>query len=72
MDSRTPLKRILESEGRKQTWLARTTGIAKADVNRIANRGMHPTEDEAQRIAAALGRQVCEVFPDLFPDECAA
>lgn len=69
MDSRTPLKRILEDEGRRQSWLARITGIDQADISRMANRGMHPSQDEAQRIAAALGRQVSELWPDL---ECAA
>jgi len=71
MDSRTTLKHILLSEGRTQAWLARVTGIDPADLSRIANRGMHPTEDEAKRIAAELGRQVDEVFPELT-DECAA
>lgn len=63
MDSRTPLKRILEDEGRRQSWLARTTGIDQADISRMANRGMHPSQDEAQRIADALGRQVSELWP---------
>ena len=69
MDSGTTLRNILLSEGRTQAWLARVTGIARADLNRMVNRGMHPTHDEAEAICRALGRQVSEVFPDL---ECAA
>jgi plasmid maintenance system antidote protein VapI len=72
MDSRTPLKRLMEDEGRRQNWLARATGIAEADISRMASRGMHPTQDEAQRIADALGRQVPEVFPNLVPVRDAA
>jgi len=68
----TALKRILMDEGRRQTWLAEVTGIERSDLNRMVNRGMEPTREEATAIAAALGRTVDEVFPGLCNDECAA
>ena len=67
----TPLKQILESEGRKLTWLADQVGVQKSDVWRWVH-GLHrPVEATQQRIADALGRHVDDVFPP-EPDREAA
>lgn len=65
MERMTPFKRVLRDEGRRQDWLAERTGISQADISRMAVRGMRPTEDQAQRIAEALGRDLSELFPEL-------
>jgi hypothetical protein len=57
----TPLKAILLAEGRSQTWLSKATGIDRPTVCRIAN-GLHTTEGNREKIAAALGREVSDVF----------
>lgn len=59
----TRLAQILGSEGRTQAWLARVAEIdgGRQRVNLIVH-GLIPTEDEAARIAGALGRELDEVF----------
>lgn len=57
----TPLKRILDEEGRKQRWLARRTGIDESRMSNIVH-GRIPSDDEARAIAEALGRD--DVFPE--------
>lgn len=59
--TQTPLKRLLEDEGRKQTWLSERTGIEVSRLSRIVN-GLHPRDDEAQAIATTLRRDVAELF----------
>lgn len=52
----TPLKRILEAEGRSQTWLARTIGVKRQQVWMWVN-GIHvPVEPTREAIADALCR----------------
>lgn len=63
----SPLKRIMLAEGRRQTWLAEQIGKDPADVNRIINRGLIPTEATQRAIAEALDRTVDELWPDLTP-----
>ena len=63
MPQPTPLKRILLDEGRRQSWLAERTGIDQATLSRIVN-GLHPSEANAQKIAANLGRQIEDLWPD--------
>lgn len=58
----TPLKTVLTEEGRKQSWLSERTGIEKSRLSYIVN-GLHPRDDEAAAIAAALGRQINELWP---------
>lgn len=58
----TRLAEILALEGRKQSWLAEQAGVHPSDLNRIVNGRMNATEVERSRIAAALGRQVADVF----------
>lgn len=73
----TPLKRILDDEGRRQTWLAARLSeilkrpIDRSEVNRWVN-GVHiPEKATRDAIAEALGRTVDELFPPQ-PDERAA
>ncbi len=58
----TPLARVLEEEGRKQSWLAERTGIDRGMLNRYVH-GLHCPQDRQQAIAEALGRTVDELFP---------
>jgi transcriptional regulator with XRE-family HTH domain len=51
------------AEGRRQSWLAREVGIDQADLSRIANRGLIPSDEVQQKIAEALGRTVDELWP---------
>jgi lambda repressor-like predicted transcriptional regulator len=65
MANLSPLKRILQAEGRRQTWLAAQVGIDPADLNRIVNRGLIPNEKTRLAIAAALVRDPSELWPEL-------
>lgn len=58
----TPLKAILIDEGRKQSWLAKRTGIAPSTINQIVH-GLPPSDSQAAAIAAVLGRHVDELWP---------
>ena len=62
MQTVTPLKRILTSEGRTQSWLAREIGMDPAKLNRIVN-GLHADVDTRRQIASQRGRKIEEVFP---------
>lgn len=59
----TPIKRILEEEGRSQRWLAERAGIHESWMSLIVNRGWKPSEDDAQKIADVLGRDINELWP---------
>lgn len=67
----TPLKRVLQSEGRKQSWLAEQVGIDQPTLSRIVN-GLHCDEGTRQKISAALGREVCDLWPTADADELEA
>lgn len=59
----TPLKRVLDQEGRRQTWLAERIGIDPRQVWGWVH-GLHIPAPETQRlIAVALARTVEELFP---------
>lgn len=58
----TPLKRILVEEGRKQNWLAERVGIDEPRLSQIVGGKRDASEDMQEKIAAALGRKVSEVF----------
>lgn len=65
----TPLKRVLEQEGRKQTWLARELSkrlgrsITRGQVGSWAH-GIHvPEHATREAIARALGRTTAELWP---------
>lgn len=67
----TELKRILTSEGRTQSWLARTVGVDRSQINRYVH-GIHRPDLATRRaIADALGRHEVAVFPP-DPEEIAA
>lgn len=72
MATQTPLKRILRDEGRLQSWLAARAGIRQDTLSRIVN-GRDCDEVTQSKIAAALGREVAEIFPAVaLPDADAA
>lgn len=58
----TPLGRIMRTEGRKQRWLADQVGVSESHMSYVI-KGAQVSDDLAQAIAKALGRQVDEVFP---------
>lgn len=62
MHQRTPLRAVLEAEGRKQSWLAAKVGIDAADLSRIV-KGMPVSPAQEAAIAVALGHPVLELFP---------
>lgn len=66
----TPLKAVLEEEGRKQSWLSERTGIPQPRLSQIVNGHWNADEPTRAAIAAALGRHVDELWPDA--DQAAA
>jgi len=60
---KTRLAEILETEGRKQSWLVQVTGIDSGMLSRYVN-GLHCPDDRQRTIAEALGREVQDVFPE--------
>ncbi len=60
----TPLKRILQDEGRRQAWLAERAGLDQATLSRIVTGRLVPTDREREAIAKALGRDVDELWPE--------
>lgn len=61
----TRLKEILETEGRYQTWLARQLDppVSRSVVCEWASGSLIVAHDRQVQIAAALGRNVDDVFP---------
>lgn len=59
---RTRLGEILDTEGRKQSWLSRVTGIDDSTISRYVY-GLHCPDDHREAIATALRRSVDDVFP---------
>ncbi|HEY0391015.1 MAG TPA: helix-turn-helix transcriptional regulator [Solirubrobacterales bacterium] len=59
---KTRLAKILDTEGRKQSWLAQVTGIDTGMLSRYVN-GLHCPDDKQHLIAETLGRDVSDVFP---------
>lgn len=59
----TPLKRILEDEGRTQAWLARRLGVKPQQVGIWVHGIYRPLPETQEAIAAALGRTVEELWP---------
>lgn len=58
----TRLQEILDSEGRKQSWLADQVGVTRATISLYCN-GLHVPDDRKTAIAEALGRKLDDVFP---------
>jgi transcriptional regulator with XRE-family HTH domain len=64
----SPLRRALNiarEQGVPQHLVAREARIATGHLSAIANGDFRPTPEMAQRIAAALGCTMRELFPDL-------
>jgi DNA-binding XRE family transcriptional regulator len=64
----TPLKRLLEEEGRSQAWLARRLEVRRQTVQAWCN-GIHAPSEARQREIAEILRQNVE---DLFPPAVAS
>lgn len=65
----TPLKRHIFESQITQREIAQKAGIDPGHLSRIVN-GLHANDATQRRIAAALERDVCEVFPsDVQPSE---
>ena len=62
----TKLKRELVRRGMPQSELARRTGIREATISNIATGRAVPSDDEAQRIAAALAVDARRLFRAVF------
>lgn len=60
----TRLGEILDSEGRSQAWLARQVGVTRQTISQHV-KGLHVPDDRRAQIAAALGRDVADVFPEM-------
>lgn len=60
----TPLKRVLEDEGRTQAWIARRLGVSRTQVGFWVHGINIPTEPNRVRIADLLGRTADELWPD--------
>lgn len=67
----TPLKRVMDAEGRSQTWLAKAIGVHRQQVWMWIH-GIHvPEQASREAIARALGRNPDELWPP-EPQERAA
>lgn len=59
----TPLKLVLEADGRRQNWLAERLDVDSRQVWGWVH-GIHePADATKQRIADLVGRPVAELFP---------
>lgn len=70
MRTLTPLKRAIFESQRVQRDIAAEIGIDEAHLSRIVN-GLHCNDATRLRIAAALGRDVSELFPPVVRSEVA-
>lgn len=67
----TPLRRVLQDQGRRQNWLAEQVGCDPSDMSNYV-RGLHvPEETRRVAIAAALGRHPDELWPPAAEQQAA-
>ena len=68
----TPLKRALDEDGRRQSWLAKRLGVAPRQVWAWVH-GLHvPEQATREQIARVLGRKVDDLWPDAASETRAA
>lgn len=68
----TPLRQVLEVDGRRQTWLAERLGVDPRQVWGWVH-GLHiPSLETRVRIAELVGREVHELWPDDEQERAAA
>jgi hypothetical protein len=60
------LRRMIELQGRKATWMARQIGVSKAQMCRVLDGSRTLAERDARVVAALLGVEFSSVFE--FPD----
>lgn len=63
MKEPTRLKKLLDSRGTKQSWLAEKSGINANTLSMVVNGKALPNLRTAQKIARALGTTVDELWP---------
>lgn len=59
------LKVAIVQSGQAQVEIAKAARMHESKLSKIVNGHLLPTEDEAALIAAAIGRQVSELFPEV-------
>ena len=62
----TPLKQVLDAEGRRHSWLAAELGVHTQTVHTWVHGWRVPIPENQRKIAELLGRDVDELFP---PDD---
>lgn len=62
----TPLKRIMDEEGRRYSWLADELGVSRSRVREWLKGWHKPVQPRREEIARVLGRTVDELWP---PDQ---
>lgn len=62
--AQTPLKTILENEGRTQAWLARSLGAKRQQVGLWVHGIYNPAPETRVQIAELLGRDLHELWPE--------
>jgi DNA-binding transcriptional regulator YdaS (Cro superfamily) len=63
-ESSTRLKHILDTEGRRQTWLADQLGVGRSIMCQWCSGHKKVPQHRRAQIAKALGRNESDVFPD--------
>lgn len=61
--NRTPLRRAIFESGRTQRSVADAIGVSESRMSLIVN-GLHVDELTRQKISAALGREISDLWPD--------
>jgi len=56
------LQEVLDSEGRKQIWLAKATGCDRSNISTICKCKSNPSLEVALKIAKALGCKVEDIW----------
>lgn len=59
----TRLAEVLAEQERSQAWLARQLGVSRQRIGKWTSGRFTPQASNQQKIAAALGRTVSDVFP---------
>jgi transcriptional regulator with XRE-family HTH domain len=64
----TKLRVAIAESGITQGEVARRAGLSEVAMSRIVNGHRSPDDPTRQQIAAALGQQVCDLWPDTPSD----
>ena len=58
------VKKILEEEGRKMTWLSKMVGVSRVSVSYWLNGRHLPSRKNLRRIADVMGLEVSDLFTE--------